>query len=124
MNNKGDKKSSEDFGQYTPLSMLNEKFFVFAVSRNIKYSIPERQGFINFINYNNHIKKNKAFDILKKNTFSLKIEKYNNLENLKSTKNSKKSLNESLDKKNNSIIDYSKYSNNSNKSSEKNLKNK
>ena len=118
MNYNGDKKSSEDFGQYTPLSMLNEKFFILAVSRNIKYSVPERQGFLNFINYNNHIKENKGFEILKKNTFSLKIE------NLKSPKNSIKRLNESLDKKNNSIIDYSKYSNNSNKSSEKNLKNK
>ena len=46
--------------------MLNEKFFVFALSRNIKYSIPEKQGFINYINYNKHIKGNKGFDILKK----------------------------------------------------------
>lgn len=117
MKYKGDKKSSKDFGQYTPLSMLNEKFFVFAVSRNIKYSIPERQGFLNFINYNNHIKKNNCFDILKQNSFNLKIENLNN------SKNSIKILNDSLDKKNNSIIDYSKYSNNS-KISDRNLKNK
>ena len=124
MNHKGDQKSSEDFGQYTPLSMLNEKFFVFAVSRNIKYSIPEKQVYINLINYNKSIKENKSFDILKKNTFSSKKEKYNNLEDSKSQKNNEKKLNESIDNKNNSIIDYSKYSNNSNESSEKNLKNK
>ena len=121
VNYEGKKRSSKEFGQFTPISMLNEKFVVYAVSRNIKYSIPERQGFLNFINYN--YKKVFDNDTLKRNNFSLKIEKCNDSnESFKSSKNSSKRNNETIDKKTNNIIDYSKYSNNSNKSSEKNLK--
>ena len=123
MNYIGQKRSSEDFGQYTPISMLSEKFCVYAVSRNIKYSIPERQGFLNFINYNS--KKNCFdYDFLKRNNFNLKIEKCDRIDSFKSSKNTTKRIDESIDKKNNSIIDYSKYSNNSNKSLGKNIKNK
>ena len=118
----GKKSSSEDFGQFTPISMLNEKFNVYAVSRNLKYSTPERQGFLNFINSNF---KAKCFDTikLKRNNFSLIIEKYENLDSFKSSKNNTKRIDESLDKKNDSIIDYSKYSNNSIKNFGKNSKN-
>ena len=108
------KRGSEDFGQYTPISMLGEKFFIYAVSRNLKYSIPERQGFLNFINYNKDNKNgNYDYKRLKKNNFCLKIENCDKTESFKSSKNTYKGNDESYDKKNN-IIDYSKYSNNSN----------
>ena len=65
------KRGSEDFGQYTPISMLGEKFFIYAVSRNLKYSIPERQGFLNFINYNKDNKNgNYDYKALKKIIFA------------------------------------------------------
>ena len=37
-------KSTEDFSQCTPLSLLNNKFQVYAVSKWIKYSIPNPQS--------------------------------------------------------------------------------
>ena len=120
-NYNGNKRQSEDFGQYTPISMLNDKFRVYAVSRNIKYSIPERQG---FLNYNNFKKKGFDDDCLKRNNFSLKIVKCEKLDSFKSSKESTKRNDESIDRINNNIIDYSRYSNNSNKSLGKNFKNK
>ena len=120
-NYNGKKRQSEDFGQLTPISMLSDKFCVYAVSRNIKYSIPERQGFLNYSIY-----KKKGFDddILKRNNFSLKIVKCEKLDSFKSSKDNTKRNDESMDKINNNIIDYSRYSNNSNKSLGKNFKNK
>ena len=94
------KNNSQDFGQYTPISMLNEKFFIYAISRNIKYSIPENQGFINYLNYDKYVKKYYRNDLLQKNKFSLKITKIN--------------INK---KKNPNIIDYSKYSSGTDKNS-------
>ncbi len=115
-----EKKSSGDFGQYTPISMLNDKFHVYAVSRNIKYSIPQRQGFINFLSYNQG---SFNYNKLEKNNFSLKIEWYEKDSN-KNSKNTTKRNDESLDKKNENIIDYSKLSGVSNKSSNKSFKKK
>ena len=102
-----EKKSSGEFGQYTPISMLSEKFGIYAVSRNIKYCIPERQGFFSFINNNNKIQIYNI-DYLKRNKFSLKIEKCQNLESCKSSKNTTKRNEKSIDKRN--ILDYSKFS--------------
>ena len=98
------KNSSQNFGQYTPISMLNDKFFVYAISRNIKYSVPESQGFINYLNYDKYSKKEFGKNDLQKNKFSLKIARMNKFEN-----NNKK--------KNNNVIDYSKYSSGSDKNS-------
>ena len=98
------KNNSQNFGQYTPISMLNDKFFVYAISRNIKYSVPENQGFINYINYDNYSKKEFGKKDLQKNKFSLKIARMNKFENTNK-------------KKNNNVIDYSKYSSGSDKNS-------
>ena len=67
--------NSKEFGQVTPLSLLSEKFFFYAISRNIKFSIPDNQGFINFLNYNKYIRRDYDNDYsqLQKNKFSLKI---------------------------------------------------
>ena len=102
------KNNSQDFGQYTPISMLNDKFFVYAITRNIKYSVPESQGFINYLNYDKYVKRDFGNDKLQKNKFSLKIAKINKNEN-----NNKKKNNNN----NNSVIDYSKYSSGSDRNS-------
>ena len=115
-----EKKPSGEFGQYTPISMLNEKFGIYAVSRNIKYCIPERQGGLNFHNSNKNKIINYNPDSLKRNKFSLKIERCQNYESYKSSKNTTKRNDKSLDKKN--IIDYSKYSIHSMESSDKEQK--
>jgi hypothetical protein len=110
INNIKEKSDSKEFGQYTPIEMLNEKFFVYAISRNIKYSIPQNQGFMNYLNYDKYKRKDyiKEHNQLQKNKFSLKITKVNN--------NNKIEINNNK-RKNNNIIDYSKYS-----SSDKNSK--
>lgn len=75
------RKVYQNFGQSTPLSMLYEKFLVFAVSRNIKYSVHSSQ---NNIFYENHLNKNKTngfeIDKLMINTFSLWVEKIDKIE--------------------------------------------
>ena len=108
-NENNNKNNSQDFGQYTPISMLNDKFFVYAITRNIKYSIPESQGFINYINYDKYkyAKRDFGKDTLQKNKFSLKIAKINKNEN-----NNKKKNNNY-----NNVIYYSKYSSGSDKNS-------
>ena len=103
------KSNSQEFGQYTPLSLLNEKFFLYAISRNIKFSVPENQGFINYLNYDKYkrIEYKKEQYQLQKNKFSLKIARTNNkIENM-------------IKKKNNNIIDYSKYSSGDDRNSKK-----
>ena len=103
------KSNSQEFGQYTPLSLLNEKFFLYAISRNIKFSVPENQGFINYLNYDKYkrIEYKKEQYHLQKNKFSLKIARTNNkIENM-------------IKKKNNNIIDYSKYSSGDDRNSKK-----
>jgi len=80
------KKIYQDFGQSTPLSMLYEKFLVFAVSRNIKYSVNSPQNNIFYINNSDNIKK-KGFDNEKLliNKFSLWVEKIDKIESFPST---------------------------------------
>ena len=80
------KKVFQDFGQSTPLSMLYEKFLVFAVSRNIKYSVNSPQNNVFYINELNKIKKY-GFDSEKLlvNKFSLWIEKIDKIESIPST---------------------------------------
>jgi hypothetical protein len=80
------RKVFQDFGQSTPLSMLYEKFLVFAVSRNIKYSVNSPQNNVFYINELNKIKKY-GFDSEKLlvNKFSLWIEKIDKIENIPST---------------------------------------
>jgi hypothetical protein len=104
----GQKKIYKDVGQETPFSMLYEKFYIYAISRNSKYSIPESQGFVYYINPNIN-NKNFNSNILKQNKFSLKIETCENLDSDKSQKTTSKRVNEE------NIIDYSKISGNSNK---------
>ena len=45
-----------DFGQSTPASLLTDKFLIYAVSKNLKYSIPITQNNFSFLN--NYVKKN------------------------------------------------------------------
>ena len=80
------RKVFQDFGQSTPLSMLYEKFLVFAVSRNIKYSVNSPQNNVFYINELNKIKKY-GFDSEKLlvNKFSLWIEKIDKIESITST---------------------------------------
>lgn len=80
------RKVFQDFGQSTPLSMLYEKFLVFAVSRNIKYSVNSPQNNVFYINELNKIKKY-GFDSEKLlvNKFSLWIEKIDKIESIPST---------------------------------------
>ena len=112
--NSNNNSNSKEFGQVTPLSMLSEKFFFYAISRNIKFSIPDSQGFINFLNYNKYIRKDfdKDYSQLQKNKFSLKIVRTNN-KNEKN--NSNININNDKRKNNNNVIDYSKYSSGSDK---------
>jgi len=108
LNFEGEKKVYQDFGQETPFSMLDEKFYVYAISRNSKYSMPESQGCVNYIdpNINN---KNFNSNILKQSKFSLFIETCEKIDSEKSQKTTSKRVNEE------NIIDYSKISRNSNK---------
>ena len=80
------RKVFQDFGQSTPLSMLYEKFLVFAVSRNIKYSVNSPQ---NNVFYINELNKNKKYGFdsekLLVNKFSLWIEKIDKIESIPST---------------------------------------
>ena len=80
------RKVFQDFGQSTPLSMLYEKFLVFAVSRNIKYSVNSPQNNVFYINELNKIKKY-GFDSekLSINKFSLWVEKIDKIESIPST---------------------------------------
>ena len=87
----GNTKTGEDFEQNTPLSMLNDKFYVFAVSRNNKYSILSPQSKVNYIYNNINLRtKNK----LSVNHFSLRIEKIDKGDSYRSIE-----LNETSDKK-------------------------
>ena len=80
------RKVFQDFGQSTPLSMIYEKFLVFAVSRNIKYSVNSPQNNVFYINELNKIKKY-GFDSekLSVNKFSLWVEKIDKIESIPST---------------------------------------
>ena len=80
------RKVFQDFGQSTPLSMLYEKFLVFAVSRNIKYSVNSPQNNVFYVNDLNKNNKN-GFDSdkLAVNKFSLWVEKIDKIESVPST---------------------------------------
>ena len=94
---KGMNKLRKDFGETTPLILLQDKFYVYAVSRNIKYSIQSPQTCINYINNNNAKNKNiLSFEAnqIKINHFSLWIERVDKLDSYKSAE-----LNETREKK-------------------------
>ena len=95
---KAKNKIYKDFGETTPLNLLYDKFYVYAVSRNIKYSLQSPQSYVSYINKNNNLpfNKNMSFDInkMKMNHFSLRIERIDKLDSYKSSE-----LNETVDKK-------------------------
>ena len=83
------KRTFEDFGQCTPLSMLNEKFYIYAVTRINKYSTKSSQLNISLLRkYNNSIgyKTVSSLDMnnLNINHFSLWIEKIDKKDSIKS----------------------------------------
>jgi hypothetical protein len=83
------KRTFEDFGQSTPLSMLDKKYYAYAVSRINKYSIKSSQFNINILRkINNSIgfKTIYSFDMnnLNINHFSLWIEKIEKIDSIKS----------------------------------------
>jgi hypothetical protein len=82
----------EDFGQSTPLSLLQDKYYLYAVSRINKYSINSPQPYISILskynkldneNNNNYL----CFDLdrLNINHFSLWIERIDKLDSSKSS---------------------------------------
>ena len=82
------KRTFEDFGQSTPLSMLDKKYYAYAVSRINKYSIKSSQFNINILRkINNSIgfKTIYSFDMnnLNINHFSLWIEKFEKKDSIK-----------------------------------------
>ena len=87
--NELENKKYEEFGQSTPLTMLQDKFYVYAVSRINKYLFKSPQSSITFINNYNNIENisRPSFNInrLKINHFSLWIEK---IDKIDSNKNS------------------------------------
>lgn len=71
-------KTFEDFTQSTPLSLLQEKYFIYAVSKWAKFSKPQMQEQVYYLNYNTgNNKKYPGFDIsyLNEDNFTLWIEK-------------------------------------------------
>ena len=75
-------KEMEDFGQVTPISLLKEKYFIYIVSKWVKYSIPQPQSQI----YAKYSYKNghPLFDpiILQMTNFTLWIERIESKNNL------------------------------------------
>jgi hypothetical protein len=81
-----------DFGQSTPLSLLLDKYYIYAVSRINKYSINSPQPYISILNKYNKIGNENnnnylCFDLdrLNINHFSLWIEKIDKLDSSKSS---------------------------------------
>ena len=78
----GKNKEMEDFGQVTPISLLKEKYFIYIVSKWVKYSIPQPQSQI----YAKYSYKNghPLFDpiILQMTNFTLWIERIESKNNL------------------------------------------
>ena len=69
----GEQKLYEDFGETTPLSMLQDKFYVYTISINIKYAIQSPQPCKTGLSFINKLIKNLknifddyGFDLLKK----------------------------------------------------------
>ena len=92
-------KEMEDFGQVTPISLLKEKYFIYIVSKWVKYSIPQPQSQI----YAKYSYKNghPLFDplILKMTNFTLWIERIESKNNI--NKKSFMSINSSSNYDNN-----------------------
>ena len=83
----GKKVACKDFGETTPLFMLNDKFYFFTVSRYSRYLVPSPQSNVKYINSDNIIlKSNKVniFQNIKINHFSLWIEKIDKSESNRS----------------------------------------
>ena len=78
------KKVYKEFGQTTPIAMMSEKFLVYGVSRNIKYSIQAPQS--NFNLKGKGVKISTKFDIHKLviNKFNLWIERIDKIDTFKS----------------------------------------
>ena len=78
-------KETEDFSQNTPISLLQEKYFLYAVSKWAKYSIinPQEQFYIKFSYSSGHPK----FDpiLLDMTNFTLWIEKIQTKKDIKKT---------------------------------------
>jgi hypothetical protein len=83
------RKLYQNFGQCTPITMLYDKFLVFGVSRNIKYSVHSPQSNICFPCPLNKIKTSSSvgFDKekLSMNKFSLWVEKIDKIDSIIST---------------------------------------
>ena len=83
------RKLYQNFGQCTPLSMLYEKFLVFGVSRNIKYSVHSPQSNICYPCPLNKMRTSSSAgfdkDKLSMNKFSLWVEKIDKIDSLAST---------------------------------------
>ena len=73
--NKEKKITTQDFTQYTPISLLQDKFSIYAVSKWIKYSIPSPQSEL-FIKNSYTSKNHGIFDVeLLMTNFTLWIER-------------------------------------------------
>ena len=83
------RKIYENFGQCTPLTMLYDKFLVFGVSRNIKYSVHSPQSNICYPSPFNKLKNSNRFGFEKEklsiNKFSLWVEKIDKIDSVPST---------------------------------------
>ena len=106
-------KETEDFGQSTPLSLLQEKYFIYAVSKWAKYSIINQQSqiYIKFSYKSGHPK----FDpiLLDMTNFTLWIEKIQTKKERKSSivTSSSSHVNNNIDNKSTSKLNYVKNKN-------------
>ena len=85
--NEFEKKNTSDFGQNTPISLLKEKYFIYAVSKWSKFSSINSE--INLYMKYDYKSGHPKFDdnILKPNNFYLRIEKINEESELKKSRN-------------------------------------
>ena len=101
-------KETEDFSQNTPISLLQEKYFLYAVSKWAKYSIinPQEQFYIKFSYSSGHPK----FDpiLLDMTNFTLWIEKIQTKKDIKKTITNSSSSNIYLKNKSSKKINNTK----------------
>ena len=85
--NEFEKKITSDFGQSTPISLLKDKYFIYAVSKWSKFSSINSE--INLYMKYDYKSGHPKFDdnILKPNNFYLRIEKINEESELKKSRN-------------------------------------
>ena len=103
------KKDYADFGQYTPASLLIDKFLIFAVSKNAKYSCPVVENDFSIFNNKFNTKK-KFFDsnLMKPTGFYLCIERTIKYENDRINNSSRlRNNNENKEFGYNNVIDCS-----------------